>query len=79
MRSLERNNEKRKVFWALERKQWTMQRKRNARKERRKKECVIWGMIDSVGKGKTFGRRKESSARGKEREKHGRKQEKWNT
>ena len=51
----------------------------NARKERRKKECVTWGMIDSVGKGKTFGRRKESSARGKEREKHGRKQEKWNT
>ena len=37
VRSLERNNEKRKVFWALERKQWTMQRKRNARKERRKK------------------------------------------
>ena len=28
---------KRKVFWALERKQWMMQGKRNVRKERRKK------------------------------------------
>ena len=34
--------------------QWTMQRKRNVRKERRKKKCVIWGVIDSVGKRKVF-------------------------
>ena len=54
-------------------------KKEKLKEGKEKKECVIWGMIDSVGKGKTFGRRKESSARGKEREKHGRKQEKWNT
>ena len=45
---------KRKVFWAPERKPWTMQGKRNTWKERRKKKCVIWGVIDSVGKRKVF-------------------------
>ena len=35
---------KRKVFWAPERKPWTMKGKRNTWKERRKKkDCVIWG------------------------------------
>ena len=31
-----------------------MQRKRKARKERRKKECVIWGRFDGAGKRKIF-------------------------
>jgi len=46
---------KRKVFWAPERNQWAMQRKRKRKEgKEKKKECVIWGGIDGVGKRKVF-------------------------